>query len=204
MSAMSLPSDHRRRGPLTGLVAPRWPTLVHVTTRCYRAATRGAYGRGPTLTRTAEFGAAEAFSRAAVAVFRLNGRFTAALDRLAVASGLSAARWQILTTVTEESLSVSAVARRVGTSRQSVQRIADLLVRQGLAVYLDNPAHRRAKLLTATEQGVAAKREIDSCLAELARQLCEGLGGEGEVYRTAEVLRGLSGALSSIGSDDSA
>ncbi|MFF5486832.1 MarR family winged helix-turn-helix transcriptional regulator [Streptomyces virginiae] len=156
------------------------------------------------MTRTAEFGAAEAFSRAAVAVFRLNGRFTAALDRLAVASGLSAARWQILTTVTEESLSVSAVARRVGTSRQSVQRIADLLVRQGLAVYLDNPAHRRAKLLTATEQGVAAKREIDSCLAELTRQLCEGLGGEGEVYRTAEVLRGLSGALSSIGSDDSA
>ncbi|MET9688208.1 MarR family winged helix-turn-helix transcriptional regulator [Streptomyces sp. NPDC058682] len=155
------------------------------------------------MARTAESGEAEAFSRAAVAVFRLNGRFTAALDRLALASGLSAARWQILSTVTEESLSVSAVARRVGTTRQSVQRIADLLVRQGLAAYLDNPAHRRAKLLTATEQGVAAKREIDSCLAELARQLCEGLGGEEEVYRTAEVLRGLSGALSSIGSDDS-
>ncbi|MFI1650029.1 MarR family winged helix-turn-helix transcriptional regulator [Streptomyces avidinii] len=156
------------------------------------------------MTRKGESGEAESFSRAAVAVFRLNGRFTAALDRLALAFGLSAARWQILSTVTEESLSVSEVARRVGTTRQSVQRIADLLVRQGLAIYLDNPAHRRAKLLTATEQGVAAKREIDSCLAALARQLCEHLGGEDEVYRTAEVLRGLSGALSSIGSDDSA
>ncbi len=147
------------------------------------------------MARKGKSGEAEAFSRAAVAVFRLNGRFTAALDRLALPSGLSSARWQVLSTVTGESLSVSEVARRVGTTRQSVQRIADLLVRQGLAVYLDNPAHRRAKLLTATERGAEAKREIDSCLAELARQLCERLGGEDEMRRTAEVLRGLSGAL---------
>lgn len=155
------------------------------------------------MTRTAESGAAEAFSRAAVAVFRLNGRFTAAVDRLTLSFGLSAARWQVLSAVTQESLSVSEVARRVGTTRQSVQRIADLLVRQGLAVYLDNPAHRRAKLLAATERGTAAKREIDSCLAELGRHLCASLGGEEEVRRTAEIIRGLSGALSSVGNGDS-
>ncbi|WP_405426746.1 MarR family winged helix-turn-helix transcriptional regulator [Streptomyces erythrochromogenes] len=155
------------------------------------------------MTRTAESGEAEAFSRAAVAVFRLNGRFTAAVDRLALSFGLSAARWQILSTVTVESLSVSEVARRVGTTRQSVQRIADLLVSQGLAVYLDNPAHRRAKLLAATDRGAVVKQEIDSCLAELTRHLCESLGGEEEVHRTAEMLRGLSGALSSVGTGDS-
>ncbi|WP_046778010.1 MarR family winged helix-turn-helix transcriptional regulator [Streptomyces yangpuensis] len=155
------------------------------------------------MTRTAESGEAEAFSRAAVAVFRLNGRFTAAVDRLALSSGLSAARWQVLSAVTEESLSVSEVARRVGTTRQSVQRIADLLVRQGLAAYLDNPAHRRAKLLAATERGAAAKGEIDSCLDGLARHLCESLGGEEEVHRTAEMLRGLSGVLASVGAGDS-
>ncbi|MEU6309525.1 helix-turn-helix domain-containing protein [Streptomyces sp. NPDC047014] len=156
------------------------------------------------MARTVESGEAEAFSRAAVAVFRLNGRFTAALDRLALPSGLSAARWQVLSAVAEEPLSVSEAARRLGTSRQSVQRIADLLVRQGLAVYRENPAHRRAKLLAATARGTGAKREIDSCLAELARALCERLGGEEEVRRTAEVLRGLSGALSAAGTDDSA
>ncbi|MBZ9594410.1 MarR family transcriptional regulator [Streptomyces erythrochromogenes] len=178
-------------------------TLVRATTHCYRAATRRTYGRGPALTRRAESGEAEAFSRAAVAVFRLNGRFTAAVDRLALSAGLSAARWQVLSTVTEESLSVSEVARRVGTTRQSVQRIADLLVRQGLAVYLDNPAHRRAKLLAATERGAVAKGEIDSCLDGLARHLCESLGGEEEVHRTAEMLRGLSGVLASVGAGDS-
>ncbi|WP_030759191.1 MarR family winged helix-turn-helix transcriptional regulator [Streptomyces sp. NRRL F-2664] len=155
------------------------------------------------MTCRAESGEAEAFSRAAVAVFRLNGRFTAAVDRLAPASGLSAARWQVLSTVTDEPLSVSEVARRVGTTRQSVQRIADLLVRQGLAVYLDNPAHRRAKLLAATERGGAAKQEVDSCLADLARQLCASLGGEEEVHRTAEIIRGLSGALASVGTGGS-
>lgn len=196
---MVLPTD--QSGPAPPL-RPR-TTLVRVTTRCYRAATRKTYGRGPALTRTAESGEAEAFSRAAVAVFRLNGRFTAAVDRLTLSFGLSAARWQVLSTVTDESLSVSEVARRVGTTRQSVQRIADLLVRQGLAHYLDNPAHRRAKLLAATERGAAAKREIDSCLAESARHLCASLGGEEEVRRTAEIIRGLSGALSSLGTGDS-
>ncbi|MCY0941736.1 MULTISPECIES: MarR family winged helix-turn-helix transcriptional regulator [Streptomyces] len=150
------------------------------------------------MTRSGESGAAEAFSRAAVAVFRLNGRFTAALDRLALPSGLSAARWQILSSVAAEQLSVSDVARRVGTSRQSVQRIADLLVAQGLAAYSDNPAHRRAKLLAATEQGLAAMREVDSCLAELTRQLSERLGGAEETRRFSEVLRGLSDTLSSL------
>ncbi|MEU3061620.1 MarR family transcriptional regulator [Streptomyces subrutilus] len=156
------------------------------------------------MERTGEPGEAQAFSRAAVAVFRLNGRFTAALDRIALPSGLSAARWQILSTVAAEPQSVSAVARRVGTTRQSVQRIADVLVAQGLAAYRDNPAHRRAKLLAATERGAAAKREIDACLADLTRRLCERLGGEEEVRRTAEALWGLSGALSSLAAQGAA
>jgi hypothetical protein len=35
-------------------------------------------------------------------------------------------------------------------ARQGVQRLADVLVRDGLAVYEPNPAHRRAKLLRLT------------------------------------------------------
>ncbi|WP_455359113.1 MarR family winged helix-turn-helix transcriptional regulator [Streptomyces sp. SYSU K21746] len=141
---------------------------------------------------------AEAFSRAAVAVFRLNGRFTAVLDQLTLPSGLSAARWQILGVVSAEPMSVSAIARGLGITRQSVQRIADLLVRQGLAAYRDNPAHRRAKLLTATADGVAAMREIDAGHAGLAQHLCEELGGEAEFHRAVALLRELSVALGSL------
>ncbi|MCP3820601.1 MarR family transcriptional regulator [Streptomyces sp. A3M-1-3] len=143
----------------------------------------------------------EAFSRAAVAVFRLNGRFTAVLDQLTLPSGLSAARWQILGVVVAEPMSVSGIGRSLGVTRQSVQRIADLLVEQGLAVYRENPAHRRAKLLTATGDGVAAMRGIDAGHAGLAQHLCEELGGEPEFRRAVELLRELSLALRSIASE---
>lgn len=143
----------------------------------------------------------EAFSRAAVAVFRLNGRFTAVLDQFTLPSGLSAARWQILSVVAAEPMSVAGIGRSLGVTRQSVQRIADLLVEQGLAIYRDNPAHRRAKLLTATADGVAAMREIDAGHAGLAQHLCEELGGEPEFRRAVELLQELSLALRSIASE---
>nr|WP_260611178.1 MarR family transcriptional regulator [Streptomyces sp. WAC04770] len=133
----------------------------------------------------------------------MNRGFISALDRIALPYGLSAARWQILSTVAETPLSVSEAARRVGTTRQSVQRIADQLVREGLAVYRENPAHRRAKLFIATDKGVLARRETDSSLAELTRQLSASLGGEHEMDRTVAVLRVLSQALPSISGDDS-
>ncbi|MFP1625559.1 MarR family winged helix-turn-helix transcriptional regulator [Streptomyces sp. 5K101] len=140
----------------------------------------------------------DAFSRTALAVFHLNGRFGAMLDQLTVPSGLSAAQWQVLGAVGDEPRSVSGTARLLGVTRQSVQRIADLLVEQGLADYRANPAHRRARLLAATERGEAVLREVDAGHAELARRLCRELGGEKEFGRTTDVLRELSLALGAV------
>jgi DNA-binding MarR family transcriptional regulator len=41
-----------------------------------------------------------------------------------------------------------------------VQRVADVLVREGLATYEANPYHRRAKLVRITPAGVSALHEI--------------------------------------------
>ena len=60
----------------------------------------------------------------------------------------------------DEPRSVADVGRRMGVTRQAVQRIADLLVQRGLAEYRPNPAHRRAKLLACTEAGYWAIRRI--------------------------------------------
>ena len=62
----------------------------------------------------------------------------------------------------------------MGITRQGVQRIADLLVDRGLAEYRPNPAHRRAKLLAATEAGYWAIRRIS--LAQ--HPWAEAVGGE--------------------------
>jgi DNA-binding MarR family transcriptional regulator len=89
-------------------------------------------------------------------VFRRNGLFLGGAEEMARPAGLTAARWQVLGAVLREPLPVSGIARAMGLTRQSVQRLADALVADGMAEYLPNPAHRRARLLHPTAAGWAA------------------------------------------------
>ncbi|CAL9498916.1 hypothetical protein SUDANB120_03404 [Streptomyces sp. enrichment culture] len=120
----------------------------------------------------------ELLSAAALGVFGLNGRFLALSEELARPAGLTAARWQVLGAVLREPLPVAGIARAMGITRQSVQRVADLLAAQGLAEYVPNPAHRRAKLLRPTREGRAAVARIGPAHAAAATALAEHLGDE--------------------------
>ncbi|GAB2957226.1 MarR family transcriptional regulator [Streptomyces pseudoechinosporeus] len=141
-------------------------------------------------------------SRSALGVFRLNGQFLSVADELARPAGLTAAWWQVLGAILPEPLPVSGIARAMGITRQSVQRIADLLVEKGLAEYAPNPAHRRAKLLTPTEEGRAAIAKIDPGHAALADRLADALG-EDAFAETVRVLERLSQALDEVSSSAS-
>ncbi|MEU7525623.1 MarR family transcriptional regulator [Saccharothrix sp. NPDC042600] len=88
--------------------------------------------------------------------FRLYGAFLDAAEVMTKPVGLTAAWWQVLGAVLKDPLPVSGIAREMSLTRQSVQRIADLLVEKGLAEYLPNPAHRRAKLFRPTAAGYKA------------------------------------------------
>jgi DNA-binding MarR family transcriptional regulator len=136
-------------------------------------------------------------SRTALGVFRLNGQFLAASEELARPAGLTAAWWQVLGAVLREPLPVSGIARTMGITRQSVQRVADLLVERGLAAYAPNPAHRRAKLLRPTEEGRAAVARVGPGHADLAARLAAELGEEA-FAETARVLERLSRAMDTI------
>jgi DNA-binding MarR family transcriptional regulator len=92
--------------------------------------------------------------------FRLNARLMEVAQELAIAGDLTAAWWQVLGGVLDQPRSVAEIGRRMGMTRQGVQRVADLLVERGLAEYRPNPAHRRAKLLACTEAGYWAIRRI--------------------------------------------
>ena len=95
-----------------------------------------------------------------LATFRLNGRLMDVANTLAAEGGLTAAWWQVLGGVLDQPRSVADIGRQMGVTRQGVQRVADLLVRRGLAEYRPNPAHQRAKLLACTESGYWAIRRI--------------------------------------------
>lgn len=87
--------------------------------------------------------------------FRLNGRLLAAGDALVSSLGLTSARWQVLGAIalSPETLTVSQIARNMGLTRQSVQRVVNEMTRDGLLCLTANPRDRRAMLVERTARG---------------------------------------------------
>jgi DNA-binding MarR family transcriptional regulator len=133
----------------------------------------------------------------ALTVFRLNGQLLGLAEELTRPMGLTAARWQVLGAVLRAPLTVAGIARAVGLTRQSVQRTADLLADQGLAEYVDNPAHRRAKLLRPTQAGYDAVRSLAPSQTEAAIALAGAVGHE-ELTHALATLRCLCDALDTL------
>lgn len=90
--------------------------------------------------------------------FQLNGALLRSGDALVGDLGLSSARWQVLGAVAlaTQPPTVAQVARRMGLSRQAVQRIANDLSSEGLVRFVYNPDHKRAKRLELTDAGQTA------------------------------------------------
>lgn len=143
--------------------------------------------------------AANVLTELVLAVFRMNGRFLDAADRLAAPTGLTAARWQVLGAVLKEPKSVADIARDMGLARQSVQRLADILAAEGLAAYADNPAHRRAKLLSITDAGRAAVKNIGTRQHVWANRVSEGMDADA-LKASVDLLRTLTERVEAGGS----
>ncbi len=97
--------------------------------------------------------AATVLTELVMTTFRLNGAILRAAEEIAAPAGLTPARWQVFGVVLDQPKSVSEMARELGLARQSVQRLADALVAEDMAVYENNPKHARAKLFTPTDSG---------------------------------------------------
>jgi DNA-binding MarR family transcriptional regulator len=90
-------------------------------------------------------------------IYELAGRLRARGEHIAAAIGQTQARWQVLSAASgEPALSVPQIARRLGLSRQAIQRTADLLVGEGFAAYADNPDHKASPHLVLTKAGRGA------------------------------------------------
>jgi DNA-binding MarR family transcriptional regulator len=122
-------------------------------------------------------------------------------ETLAAAEGQTQARWQLLSVVSERQLTVPQVARRLGISRQAVQRVADAAVEHGLASFQPNPEHRGSPLIGLTPSG----RDVLQNINERARQFHSHpdlLLSDSDVETARRVLHSLVGqARKSIGCD---
>src|SRR5688572_30331236 len=88
-------------------------------------------------------------------------------------------------------LTVPQIAEMRPTSRQRMQRLADELAAEGLVEFIDNPKHRRSKLVRLTPKGEARYRELNSQLLAIASTMGLDLS-EAEIRRTIEIVRNLS------------
>ena len=111
-------------------------------------------------------------------------------DEMARDLGISRASGRVLRAAATSPESVARLARRLGLTRQSVQRLADRLVDSGLARYESNPHHRRSPLLVLTEEGVGVWKALERGLREWEPALAEDFEEE-EIETALQVLRGL-------------
>ena len=89
-------------------------------------------------------------------------------------------------------LTVPQIAQMRPTSRQRMQRLADELAAEGLVEFIDNPKHRRSKLVRLTRKGETSYRELNARLLAIAATMGGDLN-EPDIRRTTEVVRQLSG-----------
>ncbi|WP_432590300.1 MarR family winged helix-turn-helix transcriptional regulator [Streptomyces sp. HD1123-B1] len=127
-------------------------------------------------------------------VFEAAGSLRRLGDHTARAEGLTQTRWQLLSTVSRDPLTASQAARRLGTSRQSVQRVANDLVAFRLAAYEPNPDHRGSPLLALTSRGQEVLGRVTDRAARVHRTLLSAIPDE-DIRATRVCLRQLLSAL---------
>ena len=122
-------------------------------------------------------------------ISRLQGRLKTLFSTFHGYTGLTRFEQLVLTSVTEAVVppTASQIGRSLGVPRQAIQRAANDLEVAGIIEKTDNPDHKRAPLLIATEKGRALKKVSD----QLALETAEAMLGEID----AEKCLQLSGEL---------
>jgi DNA-binding MarR family transcriptional regulator len=125
-----------------------------------------------------------------VGVFALHGALVETGNRLVRHAGLTTAWWQVLGALghAPAPLPVASIARDMGLSRQSVQRVVDLLIDRGLVRLEDNPHHKRARLVVLTTNGQAALAAAEEASTPMSRLALERIGAD----RIAAAIRTLA------------
>jgi DNA-binding MarR family transcriptional regulator len=96
----------------------------------------------------------------------------AAGDAMTARFGQTTAEWGLLRSLDEEGpMTVAALARSRPVARQWIQRLANQLDKQGLIEFIDNPEHKRAKLMRITPAGTKLLRRIGAAFDGWANEM---------------------------------
>lgn len=120
------------------------------------------------------------FERFADEVARLRGRMRALYAETRAESGLAEMELTVLTAVVNAGTppTVAQIGRSLGHPRQVVQRAANRLVELGLADFGDNPDHKRASLIIATDAGRDLKAADHGRAQAITQAVVERVGSK--------------------------
>jgi DNA-binding MarR family transcriptional regulator len=134
------------------------------------------------------------YQRLVADLFEVAGALRRDGEATARRAGQTQARWQVMWIAATGELTVPAIARRLGVTRQNVQRIAHELVADGLATFAENPDHRRSPLMLLTPRGREILDEINRVASRRNLQAAAELGDDG-TRRLRDLLDDLRRAL---------
>jgi len=137
-------------------------------------------------------------SELALTIFELNGKFLSIAEQLTKQAGITATRWQVLGAVLDQPLTQADIARKMGITRQSVQRTSMQLITAGLIISVPNPNHKKASLLTPTESGLRTIDKIGPLHKKFSIALINELGQHtaddilNQLKKLNQILNGLT------------
>lgn len=97
-----------------------------------------------------------------LSIFQLQASLTKWGDELGKSLSLTSSRWKVLGAIelNEKPLTVSAIAKQMGLTRQSVQRLVDCMILDGYLAIKTNPKDKRAMLVKTTVRGQRAYKDV--------------------------------------------
>jgi DNA-binding MarR family transcriptional regulator len=122
-------------------------------------------------------------------MLRLNKTLTDGLDIVFSNIDLLGTQWRVLRLIgaSADGLPVPHIARKLGMTRQGVQRLVDRMQGLGFIAFGDNEHHSKSPRAVLTRKGREAFREGRTIEADLGRRMMNVLSDE-EVRSTGRVL----------------
>ncbi len=136
------------------------------------------------------------FSDIVLEVFKLGGILISKGDQMGMEYGVTSARWKILGAIflAGEPQTVPQIAKRMGLTRQAVQRLVDAMQKDDLLLFHKNPDHKRAKLIDLTDLGKEIFIKLDEKQSKQAIAHSSNLS-QAELETALSVLKKMSDAI---------
>jgi DNA-binding MarR family transcriptional regulator len=116
-------------------------------------------------------------------------RMQSAADRISHGRYRSSGKWSLMLSLDlDGTQSVSQIAHARPVARQGVQRMADELAEEGLVEFIENPTHKRAKLVWLTAKGEKFVRQLNESAVPWTNAIARRFR-EPDVAAAVQVLR---------------